>query len=154
VRPPDESARHFRDSLCRALGPAVVEALSNPDVSEIYANASGHLYFDTRSAGRTSTDIRLTAEQILRFLNLVGSRIPTVLNASRPAIQAELPQEGFLGARLQGFIPPLAAAPCFNLRKPPSTVYSLDDYERAEILSPAHRRALGDAVRRRRNVLV
>ncbi|HVR10528.1 MAG TPA: P-type conjugative transfer ATPase TrbB [Thermoanaerobaculia bacterium] len=154
--PPDESARHYRDSLCRALGPAVLEALADPDVTEIYVNPSGHLYFDTRSQGRVAAPAptRLSSEQILRFLNLVGSRIPTVLNAGRPQIQAELPADGFLGARLQGFVPPLAAAPSFNLRKPPTVVYTLDDYAHAGILSPRHREALADAVRRRRNILV
>jgi len=77
-----------------------------------------------------------------------------VLNAGRPQIQAELPGDGFLGARLQGFIPPLAAAPSFNLRKPPATVFSLDEYVLAGILSPGHREALAEAVRQRRNVLV
>jgi type IV secretion system protein VirB11 len=152
--PADDSARHFRDSLCRALGPAVLEALADPDVTEIYVNPSGRLYFDTRSQGRVAAPVRLPAEQVLRFLNLVGSRVPTVLNAGHPQIQAELPAEGFLGARLQGFVPPLAAAPSFNLRKPPAVVYSLDDYVLAGILSPRHRDALADAVRRRRNVLV
>jgi P-type conjugative transfer ATPase TrbB len=154
LRPADETARHFRDSLCRALGPAVLEALANPDVTEVYVNPSGALYLDTRSQGRISTPVRLASEQILRFLNLVGSRVPMVLNAGRPQIQAELPGDGFLGARLQGFIPPLAAAPSFNIRKPPATVFSLDDYVLAGILSPRHREALAAAVRERRNVLV
>ena len=154
LRPADESARHFRDSLCRALGPVVLEALANPDVTEIYVNPSGALYLDTRSQGRVAAPARLTSEQVLRFLNLVGSRVPMTLNAGRPQIQAELPADGFLGARLQGFIPPLAAAPSFNLRKPPAAVFPLDDYVTAGSLSPRHRAALFDAVRRRRNILV
>jgi P-type conjugative transfer ATPase TrbB len=154
LRPQEESARHYRDSLCRALGPAVLEAFANPDVTEIYVNPSGQLHLDTRSQGRVAADARLPPEQVLRFLNLVGSRLPTVLNAGRPQIQAELPGDGFQGARLQGFVPPLVAAPCFNLRKPPAVVYSLDEYVEAGILAPRHREFLADAVRDRRNVLV
>ena len=154
VRPAEESARQFRDSLCRALGTVVLEAFANPDVTEVYVNPSGHIYLDTRSVGRVAAGTRLTSEQILRFLNLVGSRVPMVLNTARPQIQAELPAEGFLGARLQGFIPPLVSAPSFNLRKPPTTVYSLADYETAGILSPRHREAVTEAVRTRRNILV
>jgi type IV secretion system protein VirB11 len=150
----EESARHYRDSLCRALGPAVLEALANPDVTEIYVNPSGELYLDTRSQGRIAADAHLPPEQVLRFLNLVGSRLPTVLNAGRPQLQAELPGDGFLGARLQGFVPPLVAAPCFNLRKPPASVFSLDEYVSSGILAPRHRQALAAAVRHRRNILV
>src|ERR1700726_1170303 len=122
VRPAEESARQFRDSLCPALGTVVLEAFANPDVTEVYVNPSGHIYLDTRSVGRVAAGTRLTSEQILRFLNLVGSRVPMVLNTARPQIKAELPAEGFLGARLQGFIPPLVSAPSFNLRKPPPTL--------------------------------
>jgi P-type conjugative transfer ATPase TrbB len=154
VRPAEESARHFRDSLCRAVGPTILEALASADVTEIYVNPSGHLYLDTRSQGRVKAGVRLSSEQILRFLNLVGSRVPMVLNASRPQIQAELPGEVFLGARLQGFIPPLVAAPSFNLRKPPSTIFSLDEYVSAGILTPRHREALAETVGQRRNILV
>ncbi|HVT14704.1 MAG TPA: P-type conjugative transfer ATPase TrbB [Thermoanaerobaculia bacterium] len=150
----DEAARHYRDSLVRALGPAVLEALADPDVEEIYVNPSGRLHLDTRSQGRIATPALLPPEQILRFLNLVASRIPTVLNAGRPQLQAELPLELFRGARLQAFVPPLASAPAFNLRKPPAVVYTLDEYVDAGILSPQHRQALGVAVRRRRNILV
>jgi len=46
--------------------------------------------------------------------------------------------ELFRNARLQGFVPPLAAAPVFNLRKPPAVVYTLDQYVEAGILAPRH----------------
>jgi type IV secretion system protein TrbB len=62
--------------------------------------------------------------------------------------------ELFRNARLQGFVPPLAAAPVFNLRKPPAVVYTLDQYVEAGILTPRHRAALAAAVRARRNILV
>jgi P-type conjugative transfer ATPase TrbB len=159
--PAEESARHYRDSLCRALGPAVLEALDDPDVTEIYVNPSpsggqlgGQLYLDTRSQGRVPTDTRFPPEQVLRFLNLVASRLPAVVNAAHPLLQAELPVDGFLGARVQGLIPPVAAAPCFNLRKPPAVVYSLDEYVAAGILLPRHRQALAEAIAGRRNILI
>jgi type IV secretion system protein VirB11 len=154
LRPAEESERHYRDSLCRALGPAVLEALEDPDVTEIYVNPSGRLHLDTRSAGRVATKTRLSGEQIVRFLNLVGSRVPMVLNAGHPQIQAELPEEGFLGCRLQGFVPPLVAGPSFNLRKPPSRVIALEEYVRSGVLSARHRQVLGEAVEARRNILV
>jgi P-type conjugative transfer ATPase TrbB len=149
-----EEGRHYRESLARALGPAVVAALGDPDVDEIYLNPGGRLWVDTRSRGRVDTGVRLGADQVLRFLHQVASHVPTVVNAGRPALQAELPLEGFRGARLQAFVPPLVRAPAFNLRKPPAVVYTLDQYVEAGVLAPAHRRALGEAVRRRRNVLV
>jgi type IV secretion system protein TrbB len=154
LRLADDGARHYRDSLCRALGPAVVAALHDPDVTEIYVNPTGLLYLDTRSRGRVAAQDHLSPEQISRFLNLLASRVPMTLNPNRPQIQSELPPDGFQGARVQGFIPPLAAAPSFNIRKPPSIVHTLDDYVAAGILAPRHRQALADAIRARRNILV
>jgi P-type conjugative transfer ATPase TrbB len=77
-----------------------------------------------------------------------------VLNAARPQLSAELPEGVFLGSRLQGFVPPLAAAPSFNLRKPPAVVYSLEHYVAAGALSRRHHEAIAAAVAARRNVLV
>src|SRR6202043_205849 len=94
VRPAEESARQFRDSLCRALGTVVLEAFANPDETEVYVNPSGHIYREPRSVGRVAAATRPSSEQILRFLNLVGSRVPMVLNTARPQIQAEFPAEG------------------------------------------------------------
>lgn len=41
--PADEASRHYRDSLARALGPEVLAALAEADVTEVYVNPSGHL---------------------------------------------------------------------------------------------------------------
>jgi type IV secretion system protein TrbB len=153
--PADEAGRHYRDSLARALGPEVLAALAEPDVTEVYVNPSGCLYLDTRSRGRVATASMLPTDRVTRFLNQVASRIPAVLNASRPQLQAELPvEEPFRNARLQGFVPPLVAAPAFNLRKPPSVIYTLDEYVEAGTLAAGWRRVLGQAVLYRRNVLV
>jgi P-type conjugative transfer ATPase TrbB len=145
--------RHYREALVRAVGMEVFAALGNPDVTEIYVNADGVVWVDTRSAGRVVLG-RLEPEAVQRFLNLVASDMPTVVNAGRPVLQAELPREVFLGSRLQGFVPPVAAAPCFNLRKPPAVVYGLDEYVAAGSLTAGWRGVLGEAVGRRRNVLV
>jgi P-type conjugative transfer ATPase TrbB len=154
LAPDDEPARRHRDSLARALGPVALEALADPDVTELYVNPSGRLYVDTRSEGRRDTGASLSPDQVLRFLHLVASSFATILTTARPVLQAELPRHLFLGARLQGFVPPIAPAPSFNIRKPPSVVYSLDEYVASGSLSALHRAALAAAVEGRRNILI
>jgi P-type conjugative transfer ATPase TrbB len=149
----DHGRRH-REALARALGPAVMAALADPDVTEIYVNPSGRLYFDTRSRGRLDSGADLGPSQVQRFLNIVASHTDGALNALRPQLQAELPREVFLGSRLQGFVPPLAAAPSFNLRKPPAVVYSLEQYVAAGSLACRHQQAIAAAVAARCNILV
>ncbi len=156
-RPPpaDEAARHYRDSLTRALGPEILSALADPDVTEIYVNPGGRVHLDTRSRGRLVTSTTLAAEKVTRFLNHVASKVPSVLNAAHALLQAELPGgDPFRGARLQGIVAPNAAAPAFNIRKPPSVIYTLDEYVASGVLGAAQRRALAAAVAERRNILV
>jgi type IV secretion system protein TrbB len=151
----DEAQRHYLGSLERALGPEVLAALTDADVTEAYVNPTGRIFLDTRSRGRVDTGTRLPTERVTRFLNLVASRLPAVINAGRPTLQAELPPDPpFRGARLQGFVPPLVAAPAFNLRKPPAVIYTLDEYVATGVLAPDWRQLLGHAVLQHRNVLV
>ncbi|HVT58557.1 MAG TPA: P-type conjugative transfer ATPase TrbB [Thermoanaerobaculia bacterium] len=150
----EERARHFRESLARALGPAVMRALAEPDVNEIYVNPDGRLFLDTRSGGRVAAGVELGAEQVQRFLNLVASSIPSVINPGRPQLQAELPAAGFRGARLQGFVWPLAAGPSFNLRKPPTAIYSLASYVEGGAMTAGQLAVLEGAIGTRRNILV
>jgi P-type conjugative transfer ATPase TrbB len=150
----DELARRHRDALARALGRAALDALADPNVTEVYVNPSGRLYVDTRSEGRRDTGACLSPEQVLRFLHLVASSFATILTTARPILQAELPRHLFLGARLQGFVPPIAPAPSFNIRKPPSVVYGLDEYVAAGALAPLHRATIAMAVEERQNILI
>jgi type IV secretion system protein VirB11 len=151
----DDPARHYRDSLVRALGPEILAALGDPDVTEVYVNPGGLVHLDTRSRGRVATGTVLSAEKITRFLNHVASKVPSVLNAAHALLQAELPAgEPFRGARLQGIVAPNAAAPAFNIRKPPMVIYTLDEYVAAGVLGVAQRQALAAAVVEHRNILV
>ncbi|HVT16760.1 MAG TPA: P-type conjugative transfer ATPase TrbB [Thermoanaerobaculia bacterium] len=150
----EDLGRRYREGLARALGEGVMRGLGDPDVTEVYVNPSGRVYFDTRSEGRRESGEEMGPEQVLRFLHLVASGLATVLTTARPLLQAELPRQGFAGARVQGFVPPVAAAPCFNIRKPPAVIYTLDEYVAAGSLARAHQTALGAAVLARKNLLV
>jgi type IV secretion system protein VirB11 len=51
-------------------------------------------------------------------------------------------------------MPPVAAAPCFSVRKPADVLYRLGDYVSARIMSGAQAKVLALAVAERRNILV
>ena len=139
----------------RYLGPHVVEAFSNDDVTEIYVNPhDGALRFDTHSEGKVLTATRLRASRVEQFLGAVAAFHGDTLNASTPSVQAELPSGTFSGARLQGFVPPLVPRACFVVRKPARRVFDLDSYVRSGVMSARHRFALRDAVDAHGNVLV
>jgi type IV secretion system protein VirB11 len=87
-------------------------------------------------------------------LNAVAASLDLTLGVASPRLQAELPTAGFRGSRLQGFVPPVTAAPTFTIRKPPVEIYSLDDYVAAGILSAPQCIHLRKAVLAHRNVLI
>lgn len=151
----DDTARRHGEMITRYLGPVILRAVLDDDVTEIYLNPQDSaVRLDTRSRGKVESGAHMDAHRVEMFLNAVASNLGLTLGADNPRIEAELPAAGFRGSRLQGFIPPVTPAPAFNIRKPPSLIYSLDEYVGAGILSPVQRAELRKAVTGHRNILV
>jgi type IV secretion system protein VirB11 len=141
--------------LSRYLGSAVLLAFADDDVTEIYINPKdGLVRLDTRSRGKVESGAWLDSARVEMFLNCVASSLGATLGPHSPRLEAELPIEVFRGSRLQGFVPPVTTAPAFNIRKPPSVIYSLDDYVTAGVIIPEQRRELRHAVFAHRNILI
>ena len=150
-----EAAERYGEMLSRYLGSAVLRAFADDDVTEIYLNPKdGLVRLDTRSRGKIESGAWLDASRVEMFLNCVASSLGATLGPDTPRLEAELPVEVFRGSRLQGFVPPVTAAPAFNIRKPPSLIYSLEDYVNAGVITPEQRRELQLAVFAHRNILI
>jgi type IV secretion system protein VirB11 len=150
-------AERHEAMMARHLGPAVMRAFADADVTEIYLNPGdgGIVRLDTHARGRVVLDgPRLDAHRVEMFLNAVAARLGATLGPDRPCLEAELPAEPFGGGRLQGFVPPVVPAPAFVVRKPSTVARTLDDYVAAGVLTAVQCRALREAVGARRNVLV
>src|SRR5256886_8530620 len=140
-----ETGARYGEMMARYLGPVIVRAFADDDVTEIYLNPQdGVVRFDTRSQGRIASEVSVAPARVEMFLNAVATSLGLTLGADHPGLEAELPALGVRRSRLQGFVPPVTPAPAFTIRKPPAVVYSLDDYVAAGGMSRAHR----DQVRR------
>jgi P-type conjugative transfer ATPase TrbB len=146
-----ESQTRRADALRSALGP-LLEFLTDERVVEIMVNADGAVWVDRLGEGQTRTAVRMAPLHVERMLRLVASEMRLELNAEHPSLSAKLPPPW--SARLQAAIPPIVAAPAFALRMPARRVFSLEDYVRAGILSPAERDAIAFAVHARDNILI
>jgi type IV secretion system protein TrbB len=150
----DTGAR-YGEMMARYLGPAILRAFADDDVTEIYVNPrDGLVRFDTRSRGRVESGVSVTATRVEMFLNAVATSWGLTLGTDQPGLEAELPSVGFRGSRLQGFVPPVTSAPAFTIRKPPAVVYSLDDYVTAGVISQAERAEFRRAVHEHQNILI
>jgi len=150
-----EASARYTEMMARYLGPIIVRAFGDDDVTEVYVNPQdGLIRFDTRSRGRLASDVSVAPARVEMFLNAVATSLGRSLGPDHPALEAELPAMGFRGSRLQGFVPPVTEAPAFTIRKPPSVVYSLDDYLATRVLTPRQRAALRCAVDAHQNILI
>src|SRR2546427_7333923 len=155
VRVGQETGARYGEMMARYLGPVILRALGNDDVTEIYVNPQdGMVRFDTRSHGRIESGVSVAPTRVEMFLNAVATSLGLTLGAAHPGLEAELPAVGFRGSRLQGFVPPVTCAPAFTIRKPPAVVYSLDDYVAVGVISRAQRAEFSRAGREPRNILI
>ena len=153
--PAAERLGRLDEMLSRYLGPTVVRAMADDDVTEVYVNPQdGAIRLDTRSRGKVVSGTTIDAHRVEMFLNAVAARLGVTLTSDSPRLEAELPATTFAGSRLQGFVPPVTCGPAFNIRKPPSVVYSLNDYVAAGTLAPSQCAALRRGITERRNVLI
>lgn len=150
-----ETGERYGEMMARYLGPVILSAFADDDVTEIYLNPQdGAVRFDTRSRGRVESGARLDGPRVEMFLNAVAASLGLTLGADSPRLEAELPALGFRGSRLQGFVPPVTPAPAFNIRKPPAVIYSLDDYVAAGVVSARQRGEFRRAVLEHKNILI
>jgi type IV secretion system protein TrbB len=151
-----ESTARKSAMLRTAMGPAIAAALADPLVVEVMVNPDGALRLDRLGEGRVDTAERLGSDQVERIIRLVASHARTEVHGLSPIVSAELPPHGpgLAGERFEGLLPPVAAGPCFSIRKPASRIYTLLDYVSDGIMTAEAGRALAGAVAGRRNILV
>jgi type IV secretion system protein VirB11 len=151
-----ESLERRRTMLRTAMGAAIAAALSDPLVIEVMVNPDGVLRLDRLGEGRVDSGVRLEPAQVERIVRLVASHVRAEVHASAPIVSAELPPrgDGLAGERFEGLLPPVAAGPCFSIRKPAARIYTLADYVRDGVMSADAAQALALAAVERRNILV
>ena len=114
-------------------------------------NPDGRLWLDRLGEGISDTGELLSAADGERIVRLVAHHVGVEVHARSPRVSAELPEGG---ERFEGLLPPVVAAPAFAIRKPAVSVFTLDDYAAAGIMSAAEATALRDGVTARANILV
>lgn len=137
--------------LRTALGPWIMQTLGEPEVVEIMLNPDGRLWVDRLGSGQSDTGMRLSPSDGERIVRLVAHHVGAEVHAGSPRVSAELPGTG---ERFEGLLPPVATAPCFAIRKAAVSVFTLEDYAKAGVMSARQAARLRTAVEDRRNILV
>ncbi len=140
-----------RSALARALGVNIAEALAAPDVVEVLINADGRVWIDRAGAGLLLTEHRIVANDRETAIRLLAHEAGETVGEDRPALATILPDSA---ARVQALLPPLVEAPVLAIRKRPSIIFTLDDYVRDGIATPAQAALLREAVAGKQNIVV
>lgn len=153
--PREETARRLADTLKRQLGTGLCGLLQTPGVVELLLNADGRVWVDRLGSGMEPVgDMAASAAE--SFIGTVASTLKATVTRENPILECELPLAApFNGARFEAVIPPnVSPGPVFSIRLKASTVFTLDQYVAAGIMTPGQCAAIKRAVCERRNILV
>ncbi len=147
----DEAGSRRRQMLATAFGQAIGHALQDAATIEIMVNPDGKLWIDRAGHGRSFSGHILDAADTERIIRIVAAHVRMEAHAGSPIVSAELPETR---ERFEGILPPVAAAPCFSIRKPAGLTFRLSDYIGTGVMSQDQAQALRQAVIDRRNILI
>ncbi len=141
-----------RDELLkRQIGPQLLTAIADPQITDIIANEDGRIWFDAHGKGLFAAGFSLPESHRESLIGTVAAALGTVADADHPIIEGELPIERI---RFEGLMPPVVRRPCFAMRKPAQVLYTLDDYVRDQIITEAQAEVFRESVDRRENILI
>jgi type IV secretion system protein TrbB len=146
----EEQARRLVAKLRNELGPLIIAALDDDDITEVMLNPDGTVWTEGHASGLRKIG-GMDAVRAEALIGTVASSVATTVTRSSPIVSGEL---ALNGERFEGMIPPVVAAPTFTIRKRAIAVYSLNDYVASGVLSSAMAGYLRAALKERQNILL
>lgn len=151
ISPQQVQERRLDELLKRQLGPKILAAILDPQITEIIVNEDGRLWFESYGSGMREAGLTLAPSQVESLIGTVAASLGMVANAANPIIEGELP---IAAIRFEGLLPPVARKPCCVMRKPAQVLFTVDDYVRDGILSNEYAEVLRKAIDQRRNAVI
>ncbi|MCX7123671.1 MAG: P-type conjugative transfer ATPase TrbB [Gammaproteobacteria bacterium] len=143
--------QRYLDMLETACGPTIMGYFNDPSIIEIMLNPNGELFIERLTQGKVKTGIIVPLSQSENIIKLVASYKNQVIHEKSPMIATDIP---FLGARFQGWIPPVVTQPTFSIRKRATQIFGLDHYVNKKILSAEQAIFLKEAVLNHKNIII
>ncbi len=164
----EEAKMRRRQMLGTAFGPLIEAALEDDSVMEVMVNPDGKLWIEHLGKGRVDMAMQVPSAEAERIIRLVAAHMRDEVHDGAPIISAELPditgkedgdeihptERSERSLRFEGLLPPIAVAPCFAIRKPARTIFTLKDYVDSQTATPLQAKAMAEAVVDRQNIVV
>ncbi len=133
------------------LGDFTVKLMQRDDVTDIWVNADGRIWYRSHDEGDVLTEETLNPEKRLAIIRYFAGCDQKFCTRDDPSVGLDIP--GY-DARFQGMIPPIVDEPAFLIRKRAIRIYPLDDYVANGTLSKSHYDFIRKAIKDRKNILV
>ena len=147
----DTTINRHMDMLATAFGKDLLDLLNDPNIIEIMLNPDGKLWVESYSGGKYFTQMILNNHQAANIIKLAAAYHKTIADSAHPEVSCELPINN---ARFQGWLPPVAMAPTFTIRKRATRIFTLDDYVANGALAAEQAIFLKNSVGLRKNILI
>ena len=136
----------------RELGPIIMKALNDPNVTDINVNPDGNVWVERLDTSEIIQIATLTYHARESIIKTIATSLNEVANKESSTIGGELP---LLGARFEGVLPPVAKpGPGFSIRKKATRILTFKDYLKDRIINVAIYALLQDAIQNYDNVLI
>ncbi len=138
-------------SLDAYVGPGLASLMNREDITEMYVNDDGYIWYESNREGKVKSDIHLSPEVIRGFIEMVAGDSGKVANDDICSVSTEIRGYGY---RFQGELPPIVRNPQFNIRKKATRIFTFADYVNNGTMKPEFKAFLERAVADRKNILV
>lgn len=144
-----EELRHI-ESLKSYLGDEFLKEFEDSKTIEIILNPDGKLWVE-----KLGENIRHFGEMnqynSRAAMNVVATFLGFELTKDNPVLEGEFPLDG---SRFAGLIPPATAAPTFAIRKKASSIFTLEQYVEAGIMTKNQMDIIYSKIKEHKNILV
>jgi type IV secretion system protein VirB11 len=129
-----EQQARLDSKLRRELGESILEALADERTEDICLNPDGRLWIKRMSERFQCLGVMLPVHA-LSAMGTIAAQRGTIINHEHPILETELPLDG---SRLEALVSPVVRKPVFAIRMRPRRIFTLEDYEKAHIVTDRH----------------
>lgn len=139
-----------KEKLRRDIGILIEEALNDPKTVEIMRNADGSLWQE-RLGEKMQCIGTLSTSRAENIIWTVAGILNKEITRFNPILEGEFPLDG---SRFTAQLPPVVSSPVFAIRKKAISLFTLEDYVTANIMTNIQLNNIKHAVACHQNILV
>ena len=133
------------------LGKETVALLKRSDITDIYINDEGIIWYISQEEGKVKTNCYRSPESTRALIEMLAGLTGKIVNEEFPSLACEIAE---YRARFQGELPPIVRQPQFNIRKQATKIFTLDSYLANKAITSEKLHYLKEVIKNRKNILI